>query len=661
EETNKAPESRFWFNLFENNYLQREQMIRGRAAITARLTDWSNLILEGSLNNNYTKSESRELGQQRNFAGGLYSLGHQVKENYFLKGMLTAQRPITPDLDLSGYIGGELQRTDISFNRGRTDGGLNYPGNYFLNNSVNQPISEGGISYRRAFNSLYASVDLAFKSQLYLQTTWRGDWSSALTYSDGTGNNFFNYPSASLSWIFNETFSLPSWISYGKLRTNIAALGSDAEPFVINPGFSFEGFVNVGGRDRPTSTFSRINDRRVLRASNLKPERKIAKEIGAEMRFFGGRLGFDLSLYQDNTYDQIMDIPTPLESGVDAILINAGNIQNKGIELLIDATPVQTQDFSWSTALNYSRNRNKIVELYEGRNEFNLGANIAEISSWAVVGKSYGTLRSSIQSAKYQATDASGNPVDHPNNGKTLLVWRSDARAAFPARSNVIQDVGDINAKFRGGWDNTLRYKNFSLNVLLDAKIGGDFVLATYRYGTHTGVLPNTLFGRDEEYGGIAWTSDWDDIAYDDGIIPDGVFPQGQMITRADGTQVDVGGMTYQEAYDQGHVEPTHAPHFYYRYGSSSTGVSDYWIFENSWISLRQVALNYQFPQSICQKLKLNSLSLGVVGRDLLYLYNSLPYNYNPASNNSNNTAFYGEEGFLPMMRSFAFTLRVGL
>src|SRR3546814_15795590 len=105
------------------------------------------------------------------------------------------------------------------------------------------------------------------------------------------------------------------------------------------------------------------------------------------MRFCNSRLGIDLTFYQDNTHDQILDITTPVESGVDAILINAGNIQNKGIELVIDAIPVQTPDFSWSTALNYSRNRNLIKELYEGRSEFNLGANIAEISSWAVVGK----------------------------------------------------------------------------------------------------------------------------------------------------------------------------------------------------------------------------------------------------------------------------------
>lgn len=663
-ETNKAPESRFWFGLYENNYLQREQMIRGRIALTATLTDWARLQLEGNINNIYKKEEKMELGQQPNFAGGLYGLGHTNKESYFLKWMLMINKQLTRDLDLNGYIGGETQRYQTSYNYSETVGGLNYPGNYFLDNSVERPSAKGGLLSRKAFNSLYASADLAWKNQLFLLATWRGDWSSALTYTDGSGNNFYNYPAASISWLFSETFKLPSWISYGKLRANIAALGKDTDPFALNPGFVFSGFTSVNERDIPMSTYSKYTDpltgRFIALVPNLKPERKISKEIGLEMRFLNSRLGFDVSLYQDNTKNQILNINTPVESGLEGIIINAGNIQNKGIEIAVDATPVKGKNFEWSTALNYSRNRNKIVELYPGRSEYDLGANIGEISTWAIVGKSYGTLRTTIHSKPFQAMDANGKPVDHPNNGKPILSWRSDARAAFPARSNEQMEVGDINSKFRGGWDNTFRYKNFSLNVLVDAKIGGDFVLLTYRYGTHTGVLPNTLNGRDEDHGGITWTSKFDNKTYDDGILPDGVFPVGQKVAMPDGTEVDVGGMTYKEAYDQGYVEPTHAPQFYYRYGSSSTGVSDFWVVKSSWVSLRQVSLSYRFPEQLCKRLKLNNLSLSIVGRDLLYIYNSLPYNYNPASNNSNNTAFSGEEGFLPMVRSIAGTIRVG-
>jgi iron complex outermembrane receptor protein len=377
------------------------------------------------------------------------------------------------------------------------------------------------------------------------------------------------------------------------------------------------------------------------------------------MRFLRSRLGFDLTLYQDNTKNQILEIPAPVESGVTSILINAGNIQNKGIELSIDATPVRTSDFSWTSALNYSRNRNKIVELYPGRTEYRLpGTDVGEISSWAVVGGAYGTLRTLIHSTPYQAKDGSGNSIADPKNGLPLLTWRADARAAFPARSNVWQDVGDINAKFRGGWDNTFNYKGFSLNVLVDAKIGGDFALMSYRQGTHSGVFPNSIFGRDAETGGITWTSEYDGKTYDDGRIVEGVFQPGQTITQPDGSQVDVGGMSFQEAYDKGYVEPTHTPQFFYRYGSSSTGVADFWVLENSWVSLRQVALSYNFPKQLAQRLKLNGLSLAVIGRDLIYLYQTLPHNFNPASNNSNNTAFSGEMGFLPKTRNINFTLR---
>ncbi len=642
-EPNKSPESRFWFQLFENNYLQKEQLLRGRLSVTADLTPWAKLILEGNINNIYIKRETKELGQQKDFRGGLYGLGFENRESKFLKAILMMNKELNKDFSVSGYIGAEMQRFTNTFEYTETRGGLNYPGNYYITNSVNAPFADGGISSRKSFNSLYASADLSYKNLLYLQATWRGDWSSALTYIDGSGNNFYNYPAASLSWIFTESFkSIPSWLSYGKLRANIAALGADTDPFTINPGFVFSGFSNANGGQVPTSTYSSLN----ALQPDLKPARKISKEIGAEMRFFNNRVGFDISLYQDNTKNQILRIGTPDVSGVNSILINAGNIQNKGIELSIDATPVKTKNFTWNTALNYSRNRNKIVELYPGVKEYNLGANIGEISTWAVEGASYGVLRTTIHSSP------------DPKTGKPILNWRSDARAAFPARSNVMQDVGDINAKFRGGWDNTFSYKNFSLNVLFDAKIGGDFVLLTYRYGTHTGVFPNTLKGRDAEHGGIVWTSAWDGKTYDDGIIPDGTFRDGQMVTLPDGSQVNVGGLNYQEAYDKGYVEPTHLPQFGYRYGSSSTGVADYWVLKNSWISLRQVALSYTFSKKLAEKLKLNGLSLSAIGRDLFYVYQTLPYNYNPASNNSNNTAFSGEEGFLPKTRSITFTLR---
>lgn len=651
-ETNKIFVPELWFNLNENKVTQKDRSIRGRFALTAKLCKFSNLIVEGNLNNIYGEYENKALGTGPGFDGGSYTLNDSRRESNFMKWMLTFNDiKLSDSFKFNGFVGGETQNTKRSYTQGSTNGGLLIPGNYFIGNSKNPASVVGGINYNKKFNSLYASADFEYKNQLFLTTTWRGDWSSALTYSNGTGNNFYNYPAASLSWIYTETFKLPEVISFGKLRTNVAALGKDTDPFLINPGYSFLG--NATG-EVGTPSQAGFSSSSTL-TPNLKPERKIAKEVGAEVRFLKNRVGFELSLYQDNTYNQIIDVSTPIESGVSGIKINAGDIQNKGIEITVDGTPIKTKDFQWNSRVTYSRNRNMINSLYGGRTEYQLGGGAAETSAWAIVGKSYGVIRSTIAAERFVN---SANAAD-PKNGMAVLNWRGDARTAFPKRSNVWKDLGDINAKFRGGFSNDFTYKHWTLNVLLDAKIGGDMVLASYRFGTHSGVFPNTLKGRDAQHGGITWTSKYDGQTYDDGLIPDGVFAAGQTITQADNTSANVGGMTFKEAYDQGLVEPSHAPQFYYRYGSSSTGVADYWVKESSWISLRQVALSYTLPKNLSSKLKMSSVVVSLIGRDLMYLYNSLPYHFNPASLNSSSTAAVGELGFLPMMRSIGGSLKV--
>ncbi len=653
-ETNKVMAPEFWFNMYNTVATMDSRNYLGRFALNAKLTSWANFTVEGNMNNNYDKYENKALGHFSDFKGGSYTLNQSKKESSFMKALLSFNNiSIVKDLTFSGFMGGEMYKSESSFTQGTTSGGLMVPGNYFISNSINSPLVTGGINYNKHINSVYASADFDYKGQLYLATTWRGDWSSALTYKDGTGNNFYNYPSASLSWIASETFKLPHAITFAKVRTNIAALGKDTDPFVINPGYRFAGKA-IGLPGEPTrAEFSSTT----TLSSRLKPERKISKEVGLEMRFLKNRFGFDVTLYQDNTYDQIIDISTPVESGIGGVKINAGNIQNKGIELSFDGSPISTKNFNWNSRVTFSRNKNLIVSLADGRTDFSLGSGAFDASSWAVVGKSYGTIRSTTQSLKYVDE---GNPSS-VKNGMTVLAWRNDARAAFPQRSNKYQDIGDINAKFRAGFSNDFSYKSWSLNVLFDAKIGGDMAMSSIRSGTHTGVLPNTLFGRDADHGGITWTSKFDGITYDDGMIIDGVFAKGQKVSQPNGTSADVGGMTFKEAYEAGLVEPTHAPQFYYRYASSSTGVSDFWIRKSSWIALRQVMLTYNLPKGVAEKMKVNGLSISLIGRDLGYLYNSLPYDLNPASLNSNLTSAVGEEGFLPMIRSFGGSIKIRL
>ena len=657
DENNWAPGLDEVWSVYERSSVQEENALRARLAMTITPTDWMKIVFEGNINNLKKQREDKVMGNEDNFVGGRYYIYQSDKRTNFFKGLIALNKSIE-DFNFSGHIGAETNFMKQFYTSAETAGGLKDPGKFYIANSVERATAAGGYNFKKRVNSIYASFDADYKNQLFLQTTWRADWSSALVYPDGTGTPRYSYPSASLAWIFTESFELPDFISFGKLRTNIAALGKDTDAFRLNPGYSFSGsyaYNPYNNSDVSKATFSNNS----AMSLSIKPERKVAKEIGLELNFFQNRLNFDLSFYRDNTKNQIIELPTPRESGVSSILINAGNIQNQGIELKLDYIPVKTQNFEWSGTLNYSTNKNKIVELYEGREEFDLGGGIHVMQSYAIVGKAYGIIRTNAHSKPFQAEDSNGNPIDSPNNGKPILSWRNDGRTAFPGRSGEWVDMGDINSKFRSSMQNTIRYKNFSLQFLIDAKIGGDIVLYSYSMGTHTGLLPHTLQGRDAEHGGITWTSAWDGQTYDDGIIPDGVFPYGHQLDQPRGGRVDVGGMSFQQAYDAGYVEPSHLPLYLYRTGSWSTGTSDFWVFENSWIALRQVSLSYSFPSSIYSKMRLQGLNLSVYGRDLGYLYNSLPYDFNPVSYASNETSSVGETGFLPMIRSFGATIRL--
>ncbi len=662
DENNNAPGLGDIFSLYENRTTQDENALRGRLAMNINVTDWMKIVLEGNVNNLNKKKETKELGTDDYFVGGRYYIYQSQKLATFFKGFLMLNKSID-NFNFSGYVGAETNYGIQTYTSAETQGGLSDPGQYYINNSKNQALARSATDYKKKINSVYASLDVDWRNQLFLQLTWRGDWSSALLYPDGSGTPAYNYPSASLAWAFTETFQLPEFITFGKLRANIAALGRDTDPYKLNQGYSYtdkKAYNPMTGADISKATFSKTDDKYMALSLAIKPERKIAEEIGLEMSFFDNRLGFDLSLYLDNTYDQIMPLPVPIESGKQAIYSNAGSIQNRGIELILNYTPVKTNDFRWSGTINFSRNRNKITKLSEGREEFSLSESIHTMNSYAVVGKSYGIIRTDAHTKPYQAYDASWNPIDHPNNGMPLLSWRADARCAFPGRSGTWMDVGDTNPKFRTSIDNVITYKNWSFQFMIDAKIGGDNVFYSYSFGTHTGLLPNTLEGRDPEHGGITWTSAWTGQTYDDGMLPYGVFPDNfQDVKLPNGAVAPVGGMTYEQAYQAGLVEPTHTPQYFYRYGSWGTGPTDYWVFENTWVSLRQVSLSYNFPASICSALRIKGLNVAIYGRDLCYLYNSLPYDFNPVSLNSNSTAAIGEAGFLPMIRQFGGTLRL--
>ena len=385
----------------------------------------------------------------------------------------------------------------------------------------------------------------------------------------------------------------------------------------------------------------------------LKPERKNSWEIGLDFRTFNNRLNFDFTYYKENTTDQIMKINVPAISGVTQQLVNAGNIQNSGIEIALNTTPIKTKDWQWDLDFTYTRNRSKIVSLHPNvANYIELSGYVNaydyHIGSVAKVGESYGVLMSDVTQARNE-------------NGVPLLEWDDSWRGAYRAQSKTAEVVGNMTPDFLGSVATTLTWKDLSLNVGLDMRFGG--LVASYcnLYGTQAGWTESSLQYRDPEHGGMTWTSQYADskgIQYTDGMIPEGVFKEGTIATLVDGTKMDVSGLSYAQLVQEGKLEPTHAGSWYgnnYAWGAQT--IDDIWVHKLSYIALRNITINYRLPNSISHKLGAKGLNLSFSARNLGYLYNSLPNNLNPESVRSNSASEFRIRGFEPYTASYIFTI----
>lgn len=633
-----------FFTLNENSYERIEESLRLTTKVRFDLAEWFNINLDGYINNYYIKSEDKELGQGFANAGGFYALGHERREEYDGKVFFNFLGQLTEDLFGSFTLGAEHLNSEASSTRSNTEGGLTVPGQYFLNNSINTPRASASIFGTKQLNSVLSYANLEYKNQLFLNITGRNDWTSTLTYSDGSGNNSYFYPSASLSWLATQTFELPDFVSYAQLRLSYAEVGNDYDIYSINPGFSHQGNLqSLTGQNLVRVGYTS----HVVPNLDLQPERKKAWELGADIRIFDEKVGLDVTWYKENTINQILEIPVPYETGVNAQLINAGNIQNQGIEIALNTRLIESTDLRWGVDLTYTRNRNMIKSLHEDISRYNLYESATygntRVGTVAFVGEEWGVLYSDSA------------PAVDPESGMKLLNWTSAYRSAYYVRSGEQQEVGNMNPDFLGSISSDLYYKGFSLSVLLDLKIGGDVVNYVGRYGTAYGNLESSLEYRDEEHGGVTWTSKYDGVTYHDGVIPEGVFVDG---TTIDG--VNVGGMTYQDAYDQGLVEPTHAGGWHYWNNSWGTGViNDNVVHENSYIGIREIMLGYDLPVQITERLQVSNLRVSVFGRDLGFLYKTMPDNIHPFSVRSTDAGAAHVWGVMPYVRTLGVNLDI--
>lgn len=471
-------------------------------------------------------------------------------------------------------------------------------------------------TYKKQINSLYASASLGYRSTYYLEGTVRGDRSSTLPSS----NNTYIYPSVSGSIVFTnfiKNSNIKNVFSFGKVRASWAKVGSDTDPYQLALNYA------TGKYSYPGFTIGMINNY-TQPNSDLKPTMTSSYELGAELKFFNGRLGIDLTYYNQTSKDQIISLASSAPSGYQSRLINAGKIQNKGIELAINGRVLQIKDFAWDAGFNFSKNSNKVLELVEGMDFFQLAdASWAGVSVGAEVGKDYGSIL--------------GTDFKRNENGDILI----DKNTGLPLYDENLKTLGNSTWDWTGGFYSTFTYKNFHLYAAFDIKMGADLYSFSMRSAYLTGKATGTLPGREEWYrseearkaAGMT-EEQWRTASKCEGLIVDGV--------------VDNGDGTYSKN--------TYAvnPQNYWK--SVAEKAPALFIYDNSYIKCREITFGYTFPSSMLGKF-VKSLSLSFVARNPFIVWKNIP-NIDPDSNY--NTSGMGlEYGSLPSHRSYGFNINV--
>jgi len=670
----------FFANYLNRDEVRDEESIITKLQLNAKFTDY----LDASASITYNKfdyfHETKQWGTGLNRASGGY-YGISGGQNGSYDGIAQVhfnKRFINDNFEVDARVMGEIYGNDraTSYSKG-TNGGLIAPGVFNFSNSKN-PITQSdmGVGYSKRNNmtvGLAAIVNLSWKDQINLELTGRNDWLSTLLYPTslpaGADNWTVFYPSANLSWIFSDTFHIdPNVVSYGKLRASFAQVGMGASPYATSDG---AGGYSQGTTNAPntwgtsTSILYANPNNSTLPNLDLKPEIQQSIEIGADVRFLNDRIGLDVTYYKNNTFNQILYLSTPSESGVSGQWINAGNIQNQGWEIQIDATPIRSREVRWNLSANWTRNRAKLIELHESQNKRGLGGSgePGQPGFWAFEGGEYGA----VCSGNGYGNCPSGIQRDPslPNYGKRFIQWASSYGYNFPVcykadnMSGYWTDdyqyeyFGNVQPDFYWGFNTTLSYKGFDLFVQLDGREGGVINNSFLHYIKSCGTVADYT-GRDQEHGGEARTNWKGETVYNGVVWEDYCFRPGQTIN-----DIDVSYMSMREAVDAGIIEPSYYGVAQYFANSWGNTVTELGYNEFSYIALREVTLGYNFPEKWIKHIGLQSARLQFSCRNLCYLRNTLQFGLNPESRSDTGAMAGYDVSGVPFYRYYYLTLNL--
>lgn len=499
---------------------------------------------------------------------------------------------------------------------------------YTLTNSRDPLISSNDF-YRLRQYGLYGSIQLDYRRWAFLNITGRNDWSSTLPVD----NNSYFYPSVTASVLLSEAFGWRSKaVNYLKIRGGWSQVGADANPYQLATVFTSETAFN--GNPLQSSSTIGMN-------SNLKPENTSSIEAGFEAAFWDNRLYLDFTYYKTDSRNQILKLATTAASGYTSQVRNAGHIRNRGYEIQLGAVPIQTsKGFRWNLDLNYGANSSKVVKLDDEGLITSYQLYSSGIQILASVGEAYGTLFGTSY-----VRDANGNVVVDANG--------------LPKISTTNKTLGKFTPDWTGGISNTFSYRSLSLSFLIDASVGGSIFSNTNKTGKYTGVLANTLSGRDAEHGGLWYYTDamGNNVRLSESpsysVSSDGLYyaqVNGQS-TRVYQDGIMVEGVTESGSKNE---EVVSAEKYYHRIYS----IAEANVYDASYVKLREVALSYRLPRLWTQKLHLQEASVTLTGRNLWTIYKSVP-NIDPESALTTGNAQGVEAYSLPTTRSFGVNLSV--
>lgn len=505
-------------------------------------------------------------------------------------------------INVNAFFGGNRMRSDNEMIRVNGNG-FATPFLPAINNTLvrnyEYTFGEYGI------NSLFGSAEIAYNGYLFLTGTIRNDWFSQLN----PGKNSILYPSIGASFVFTDAISsAPSWLSFGKVRASWAQVGnaSSVLPYSTNLSYSV-GNIHLG---HPLGFFTSASLTRTGNLPNpdLVPFTSSELEFGIDVRFFDNRLGLDMSYYSQKTTDDILNAGISQSSGFSTTSVNLGEITNKGIEILLTGTPVRG-DLTWDVSLNFAKNNNKVVSLIEGQKELYIEEpRTRTVGVYHIVGQPYGTIKGFIQK-----TSPDGQ-----------LIYTSDGA---PVATPEYHIIGNGVPDFTGGLNNSFTYKQFNLSFLIDFKAGGDIYSGTNVRMTGNGSHKQTLQGRDGEapltISGVTETLDGD------------------------------GNVTGYEPISRT-LTPGEAQNYW---AQLSERAQDHFIYDASFVKLRQLTFGYSVPRQVLNKTPLQTLTFSIVARNLAILYKNVE-NIDPESTYSSSNAQGLDYFGMPATRSFGFNLR---